>query len=35
VVELAPIGGENVSEFAAAKLVYKLVGYKFDPKVQR
>lgn len=31
VVELAPIAGENVSEFAAAKLVYKIVGYKFDP----
>lgn len=30
VVELAPIAGENVSEFAAAKLVYKLIGYKFD-----
>jgi agmatinase len=33
VVELAPIAGENVSEFLAAKLVYKLVGYKFDPKL--
>ena len=32
VVELAPIAGENVSEFLAAKLVYKLVGYKFDPR---
>ncbi|MEB3195789.1 MAG: agmatinase [Candidatus Sericytochromatia bacterium] len=30
VVELAPIAGENVSEFAAAKLVYKLIGYKFE-----
>lgn len=29
VVELAPIGGENVSEFAVAKLIYKLIGYKF------
>lgn len=29
VVELAPIPGENASEFAAAKLVYKLVGYRF------
>ncbi len=32
VVELAPIAGENVSEFLAAKLVYKIVGYKFDPR---
>lgn len=32
VVELSPIAGENVSEFLAAKLVYKLVGYKFDPR---
>lgn len=30
VVELAPIAGENVSEFAAAKLIYKLIGYKFN-----
>jgi agmatinase len=30
VVELAPIAGENVSEFAAAKLVYKIIGYKFE-----
>lgn len=29
VVELAPIGGENVSEFAVAKLIYKIIGYKF------
>ena len=34
VVELAPIAGENVSEFAAAKLVYKLIGYKFDRQRQ-
>ena len=32
VVELAPIAGENVSEFLAAKLVYKIIGYKFDPR---
>jgi agmatinase len=30
VVELAPIAGENVSEFAAAKLIYKIIGYKFN-----
>jgi agmatinase len=29
VMELAPIKGNVVSEFAAAKLVYKLIGYKF------
>lgn len=29
VMELAPIHGNVVSEFAAAKLVYKLIGYKF------
>jgi agmatinase len=29
VVELAPIAGQNVSEFAAAKLIYKIIGYKF------
>ncbi len=29
VVELAPIPGQNVSEFATAKLIYKLIGYKF------
>lgn len=29
VMELAPINGNVVSEFAAAKLVYKLIGYKF------
>lgn len=30
VVELAPIPGQNVSEFAAAKLIYKIIGYRFD-----
>jgi agmatinase len=30
VVELSPIGGENVSEFAVAKLIYKIIGYKYD-----
>ena len=29
VMELAPIKGSVVSEFTAAKLVYKLIGYKF------
>jgi agmatinase len=29
IVELAPIAGQNVSEFAAAKLIYKIIGYKF------
>jgi agmatinase len=29
VMELAPIVDSVVSEFTAAKLVYKLIGYKF------
>lgn len=31
VMELAPIEGSVVSEFTAAKLVYKLIGYQFAP----
>jgi agmatinase len=29
ILELSPIAGENVSEFAAAKLIYKIIGYKY------
>jgi len=29
IVELAPIQGENITEFNCAKLAYKLAGYKF------
>jgi arginase family enzyme len=28
VVELAPIGGQPASDFVAAKLVYKCLGYR-------
>ncbi|MBI4712580.1 MAG: agmatinase [Planctomycetes bacterium] len=30
VVELAPIKGSNISEFTAAKLIYRLMGYKIS-----
>ncbi len=29
VVELAPLGGQPASDFVAAKLAYKCIGYKF------
>lgn len=29
VVELLPLGGQVISEFTAAKLVYKMIGYKY------
>lgn len=29
VVELSPLGGQVISEFTAAKLVYKMIGYKY------
>ncbi len=32
VVELAPIGGQPASDFVAAKLVYKLIGYWSQPR---
>ena len=28
VVELAPLGGQPASDFVAAKLVYKCLGYR-------
>lgn len=31
VMELAPLGDSVVSEFTAAKLIYKLIGYRFYP----
>lgn len=31
VMELAPLGESVVSEFTAAKLIYKLIGYRFYP----
>jgi agmatinase len=32
VVELAPIKGLSAPDFTAAKLVYKLIGYKFSQR---
>ena len=32
VMELSPIPGNVQGDFAAAKLVYKLIGYNFDPR---
>jgi len=32
VVELAPLGGQPTSDFVAAKLVYKLIGYWSQPR---
>jgi len=32
VVELAPIGGQPASDFLAAKLAYKCIGYKFSDR---
>jgi agmatinase len=29
VVEVSPISGNHISEFTAAKLIYKIIGYKF------
>ena len=29
IVELAPLGGQPASDFVAAKLAYKCIGYKF------
>ncbi len=34
VVELSPINGLAHPDFTAAKLIYKLIGYKFCPKLQ-
>jgi agmatinase len=35
VVELAPIGGNAAPDFVAAKLVYKMVGYRWLAEKQR
>lgn len=35
VVELAPISGFVAPDFLVAKLVYKLIGYRFRPELQR
>ena len=29
IVELAPLGGQPASDFVAAKLAYKCIGYKY------
>ncbi|MEO7974114.1 MAG: agmatinase [Thermoanaerobaculia bacterium] len=35
IVELAPIGGQPASDFVAAKLAYKCIGYKFEKPAPR
>jgi agmatinase len=35
VVELAPIGGNAAPDFVAAKLVYKMVGYRWLAEKER